>query len=42
MNKYLYTDTSETELNIIISTYNGSEELWEKDSATSGKLSIAV
>jgi len=45
LNKYLYSDTSETEVNINISVNNGSEKLLKKintHTATFGKLIIAV
>ena len=42
LNKYLHYDTSETEVDLNISANNGSEKLWEKNTAISGKLIIAV
>ena len=39
MSKYLHYDTSEKE---VTSENNGSEKLWGKNPATSGKLITAV
>jgi hypothetical protein len=40
LDKYLHNDTSETEVNI--SVQNGSEKFLKKNTATFGKLIIAV
>jgi hypothetical protein len=42
MNQYLHNDTSETGVNTNTSANNGSEKFFKKNTATPGKLIIAV